>query len=45
MLGMVALAMLGTSSTVLGEDDFPLVGTYTENQTCKGDASTPARRR
>jgi hypothetical protein len=22
-----------------GEDDFPLVGTYTENQACKGDAS------
>ena len=39
MLGMLALAMPGTSSTVLGEDDFPLVGTYTENQACKGDAS------
>jgi hypothetical protein len=37
-LSVVALAM-GTASTVFGEDDFPLVGTYTENQACKGDAS------
>ena len=36
-LGIVALAMLATP--VLGEDDFPLVGTYTENQVCKGDGS------
>ena len=34
-LSIVALAMLATP--VLGEDDFPLVGTYTENQVCKGD--------
>ena len=39
MLGVIALAMLGAGSTALGEDDFPLVGTYTENQVCKGDAS------
>ena len=39
MLGLIALAMLGTSATVFCEDDFPLVGTYTENQACKGDAS------
>ena len=37
MLGIVALSTLATP--VLGEDDFPLVGTYTENQACKGDAS------
>jgi hypothetical protein len=36
-LSMVALATLATP--VLGEDDFPLVGTYTENQVCKGDGS------
>ena len=36
-LGIVALAMLATP--VLGEHDFPLVGTYTENQVCKGDGS------
>jgi hypothetical protein len=39
MLSMVALAMLGTTPAVLGEDDFPLVGTYTENQACKGDTT------
>ena len=39
MLGVVALAMLGAASSALGEDDFPLVGTYTENQASKGDAS------
>jgi len=37
VLGIVALAALATP--VLGEDDFPLVGSYTENQACKGDAS------
>jgi len=37
MLGVVALATL--AAPVLGQDDFPLVGTYTENQACKGDAS------
>ena len=36
-LSIVALAMLATP--VLGEEDFPLVGTYTENQVCKGDGS------
>jgi hypothetical protein len=37
MLGVVALAMVATP--LLGQDDFPLVGIYTENQVCKGDAS------
>jgi hypothetical protein len=36
-LSIVTVAMLATP--VLGEDDFPLVGTYTENQVCKGDGS------
>src|SRR5215831_21111942 len=36
-LGVAALALLATP--LLGEEDFPLVGTYTENQVCKGDAS------
>jgi hypothetical protein len=39
VLCAVALAILGSVLTVFGEDDFPLVGTYTENQACKGDAS------
>jgi hypothetical protein len=37
MLGIVALATL--ASPLLGADDFPLVGTYTDNQVCKGDSS------
>jgi hypothetical protein len=37
VLSIVALVTLATP--VLGEDDFPLVGTYTENQACKGDGS------
>jgi hypothetical protein len=37
MLSLVVLAALATP--VQGEDDFPLVGTYTENQACKTDGS------
>jgi hypothetical protein len=37
MLGIVALGTF--ASPVLGADDFPLVGTYTENQVCKADSS------
>jgi hypothetical protein len=37
VLGVVALAAVGTAAP--GEEDFPLVGTYTENQICKGDGS------
>jgi len=37
VLGVIALAALGTPAP--GEEDFPLVGTYTENQVCKGDGS------
>jgi len=39
VLSLVALAALATP--VHGEDDFPLVGTYTENQACKTDGSDP----
>ena len=39
MLSLVVLAVLATP--VQGEDDFPLVGTYTENQACKADGSDP----
>jgi len=41
-LSIVALAMLATASTSLGEDEFPLVGTYTENQPCKSEGSDPS---
>lgn len=35
VLGVTALAMAGTPA--FAEDDFPLVGTYTENQACTGN--------
>jgi hypothetical protein len=31
--------VIRTASTSAGEDEFPLVGTYTENQPCKDDGS------
>jgi hypothetical protein len=37
VLGVIALAALGTAAP--GEEDFPIVGTYTENQVCKGNGS------
>lgn len=38
VLGMsVVLGIAGTSARA--EDDFPIAGTYTENQVCKGDSS------
>lgn len=39
LLSIVVLAVL--ASQVQGEDDFPIVGTYTENQACKPDGSDP----
>ena len=39
MVCLIALAALATP--VHGEDDFPLVGIYTENQACKTDGSDP----
>ena len=41
VLGIVALATFATQ--VLGEDDFPIVGTYTENTPCTGDGPNAAR--
>ncbi len=38
-LSIVALATLTTASTSSGEDEFPLVGIYTENQPCKPGSS------
>jgi hypothetical protein len=39
ILLIVALATLTPISMSLGDDEFPLVGTYTENQPCKTDGS------
>jgi len=33
--------MLAAASTSFGEDEFPLVGTYTENQPCRPEALDP----
>ena len=41
VLGIVALATFATQ--VLGEDDFPIVGTYKENTPCAGDGSDVSR--
>ena len=43
VLGIVALATFATQ--VLGEDDFPIVGTYTENTPCAGGGSDVSRAR
>jgi hypothetical protein len=39
MLSLVALAGLATPAH--GEDDFPFIGTYTENQACNPNGSDP----
>jgi hypothetical protein len=39
ILSIVALATFTTASASWGDDAFPLVGTYTENQPCKADGS------
>jgi hypothetical protein len=36
---LIVVAIPPLATPVLGEDDFPIVGSYTENQPCKGDAS------
>ena len=41
VLGIVAFATFATQA--LGEDDFPIVGTYTENTPCTGDGSDVSR--
>jgi hypothetical protein len=42
VLSIIALATLTTASKSLSDDEFPLVGTYTENQPCKADSSDPS---
>jgi len=38
----VVAALLAASAPAVGEDDFPIVGTYAKDQICKGDGSDPA---
>ena len=40
--GPVALALLAATAPALGEDDFPIAGTYMQNEKCKGDGSDRA---
>lgn len=37
--GMLLVAALMVSNVALADDDFPLVGDYTQNVACKGDGS------
>lgn len=37
--GLLSVIIASLATPVLGEDDFPIAGTYTENQPCKSDAS------
>jgi len=41
VLGVVALASCATQ--VVGEDDFPIIGAYTENTPCTSDEPNAAR--
>ena len=41
VLSLIALATLTTASPPLSEEEFPLVGSYTENQPCTPDSSDP----
>jgi hypothetical protein len=38
---LTIVALLSLATPVHAEDDFPIVGTYTENQTCKVDGADP----
>ncbi|MGA3308414.1 MAG: hypothetical protein ABSD08_07350 [Xanthobacteraceae bacterium] len=38
----ITLALITGASAALAGDDFPLIGSYTQNVPCKGDGSDPA---
>jgi len=38
---LTVVALTVSATTLRSEEDFPLVGTYTENQVCKPDAPEP----
>jgi hypothetical protein len=40
---ILAVAMLAMACVPLAADDFPLVGSYTENEPCKADTPADAR--
>jgi hypothetical protein len=35
-------AMVAALTTVVADEDFPIIGTYTKDQACKGDGTDPA---
>jgi hypothetical protein len=37
----IALVALVTAGSAVADDDFPLIGNYTQNVPCKGDGSDP----
>jgi hypothetical protein len=40
---LAACAAMGVASTpVIGDEDFPIIGTYAKDQVCKGDGTDPA---
>jgi hypothetical protein len=41
VFGVAVIAAAAIATPASSEDDFPLVGTYTENQACKADGSDP----
>src|SRR5262249_30899160 len=41
-LTAVAVILLAASAPLAADDDFPIVGTYTKDQVCKGDGSDRA---
>jgi hypothetical protein len=45
MLGMAGGIVAAALSAVSAEEDFPIAGTYLQDQTCKGDGSDPAAAR
>jgi hypothetical protein len=42
LFAIITLAALAAASAAAGDDDFSLIGTYTENQPCKADDSDPS---
>ena len=38
---MLSVALAALATPVAAEDDFPLIGTYTENQACRPNGSDP----
>ena len=42
LFAIITLAALAAASAAAGDDDFPLIGTYTEDQPCKADDSDPS---